>query len=87
MVYKFETVTGVFEVDEELCQTCEGKPCISECLQGILAVYNEYPVIKNGIDSTVIKKGKCIECMACELACQFHGKQALTFYLPIKGLK
>jgi len=32
------------------------------------------------------KKGRCTECLACELACQFQGNRAIVIDLPIPGL-
>jgi hypothetical protein len=33
------------------------------------------------------KKGKCTECLACEIFCQFHEQNAIDIHLPIPGLK
>jgi hypothetical protein len=32
------------------------------------------------------KKGRCTECLACELVCQFHGNKGISIDLPIPGL-
>jgi ferredoxin len=32
------------------------------------------------------KKGRCTECLACELACQFEGNKAIWIDLPIPRL-
>jgi hypothetical protein len=33
------------------------------------------------------KKGKCTECLACEIYCKFHELDAIVAHLPIPGLK
>jgi hypothetical protein len=33
------------------------------------------------------KKGKCTECLACEIYCRFHEKDAISIILPIPGLR
>jgi hypothetical protein len=33
------------------------------------------------------KKGKCTECLACEIYCRFHEQDAVFIHLPIPGLK
>jgi ferredoxin len=32
------------------------------------------------------KRGKCIECLACEVECYFHGNRGGRIQLPIEGL-
>jgi len=33
------------------------------------------------------ERGRCTECLACELACEFHGNKAIFIDLPIPGLE
>ena len=33
-----------------------------------------------------IKKGKCTDCVACELACQLHGNGGVTITYPMPKL-
>ena len=33
------------------------------------------------------KKGKCTECLACEIFCRFHEQNAIASDLPVPGLK
>ena len=44
----------------------------------------EGPVL--AISREEAKKGKCTECLACELACEFQGNGAIFIDLPIPGL-
>jgi len=83
--YSFETMTGSIHVETAKCAECESKACIESCIQKILKIENGAPVL--AIDTKDAKKGKCIECLACELACMTNGKGALKVVFPIDGLK
>ena len=70
--YSFETVTGgTVSFDYDLCDKCESKVCIHECTQNILALKNNRPIL--AISEEEAKKGKCTECLACEVECRFKG--------------
>ena len=83
--YKIETMTGAIYIDHEVCEKCEEKPCIEACQYDVIELKDGKPVLK--IDPEEARKGKCTECLACEIACRFHGKGALHIHLPIPGLK
>lgn len=83
--YSFVTMTGSIHVETAKCAECSTKACISSCSPKILKDENGSP--KLAIDPKEAKKGKCIECLACELACMSKGKGALKIVLPIEGLK
>ncbi len=83
--YVIDTITGKIYIDHETCKKCETKVCIDECDFGILKKENGVPV--KAMEDEEIKKGKCTECLACEIACRFHGLGALYIHLPIPGLK
>ena len=38
------------------------------------------------IEEADAKKGKCTECLACEVECWFHGNRGGHIDLPIEGL-
>lgn len=82
--YQFATITGSIAIDHSRCGDCASKPCIDACAPRILRLEDGKPVL--AIPAEDVKKGKCTECLACELACQFHGQQAITIMLPIPGL-
>lgn len=82
--YSFKTLTGFIHIDYERCKRCEEKPCIAECIPGILKIEDGLP--KLAISEEEAARGKCIECLACEIACQFHGGGGLFVELPIPGL-
>lgn len=83
--YSFVTMTGSIHVETAKCAECSTKACISSCSPKILKDENGSPRL--AIDPKEAKKGKCIECLACELACMSKGNQALKIVLPIEGLK
>jgi succinyl-CoA synthetase beta subunit len=83
--YRFDSPTGVVQFDHNLCARCESKVCITECVPQILkAGDNGLPVL--AITREDAKKGKCIECLACEVECFFHGNKGGYIELPIAGL-
>ena len=82
--YRFETMTGTLHIFHERCETCRDKPCVKACTAEILRFDGDRPVL--AISSDEAKRGRCTECLACELACQFHGNQAIFIDLPIPGL-
>ena len=82
--YGFDTMTGKLFIDHEKCKTCGNKPCVDSCAAQILKFDDEKPVLS--IPHQEAKKGRCTECLACELACQFHGNKAIIIDLPILGL-
>jgi succinyl-CoA synthetase beta subunit len=83
--YSFETVTaGTVTLDHAACRDCESKICIDTCVPGILSLEGEVPVLN--ISREAAKKGGCIECLACEVECYFHGNKGGIVHLPIPGL-
>ncbi|KKM09836.1 hypothetical protein SY88_16730 [Clostridiales bacterium PH28_bin88] len=80
-MYKFKTLTGEIAIDTEKCSACRAKPCIAACLPQILKEENAHPALV--IDREAAAKGKCIECLACELDCHYQGKGGLTVLLPL----
>ncbi|MHB1041348.1 MAG: hypothetical protein ACYC0Q_00690 [Eubacteriales bacterium] len=80
----FATITGRVVFEHSRCRECEGKPCAASCQAGILKLCDGVPV--PAMDVEQIKKGKCTECLACELACRFQGNGGLKIELPVPGL-
>ncbi len=83
--YVIETMTGHIYIDHALCEKCEEKPCVDACQYDVIELKDGKPMLK--IDKEDAKKGKCTECLACEIACKFHGEGAIHIDLPIPGLK
>ena len=84
-MYEFKTVTGKITIDYSKCENCEEKPCVESCIPQILSFKDDKPVL--GIEEKEAAAGRCIECLACELACAFHGNKGLHIYLPLPELK
>jgi len=84
--YSFPTLTGRVSFDHSQCLHCASKGCVGACAPKILKIDSEgRPVL--AIPEAEAKKGKCTECLACEIYCRFHEKQAIFIQLPIPGLK
>lgn len=79
--YSFATLTGRVRIEHGRCEGCAGKPCLAACPVSILALREGKPVL--GIGEEEAAKGKCIECLACELECQSRGKGGLVVELPL----
>ena len=84
-LYSFDTLTGNITYDYDLCLKCETKICIEKCVPKILKNESGKPVLN--ITEEEAKKGKCTECLACEVECYFHGNKGGYVDLPTKGLK
>ncbi len=83
--YTFETVTGgTITYDHAACRACATKICVETCVPQILSLQDGVPVLN--ISPAEAKRGKCIECLACEVECYFHGNRGGHIALPIVGL-
>jgi len=82
--YSFDTMTGRLFIDHEKCKICVEKSCVGSCTAKILKFDDEKPVL--AISPQEARKGRCTECLACELVCQFHGEKGIFIDLPIPGL-
>jgi succinyl-CoA synthetase beta subunit len=85
-LYRFETVTGGTVVyDHSICAGCESKICVQECARQILSLNDEGLPVLN-VTAEEAKKGRCVECLACEVDCHFKGAGGGRIDLPIPGL-
>ncbi|MGD8456975.1 MAG: acetate--CoA ligase family protein [Anaerolineales bacterium] len=83
--YSFDTVTGGQVIfDHAACMECESKICIETCVPGILSLEDGVPILN--ITKEEAQKGRCSECLACEIECFFEGNQGGQVVLPIPGL-
>jgi succinyl-CoA synthetase beta subunit len=83
--YTFETVTGgTVTFDHARCRDCATKACVETCAPKILSLDGDVPVLNIGRDEA--KRGGCIECLACEVECYFHGNKGGRIILPIAGI-
>ena len=85
-LYTFETVTGgTVTYDHAICATCESKVCIEACGMKILTLNDDGCPVLN-ITSAEAKKGRCSECLGCEVDCLLYGAGGGHVTLPISGL-
>lgn len=83
--YRFATLTGSLSINHERCRKCASKACLASCAPGILKLEDGCPVLAVTPDEA--RRGKCTECLACEIQCRFHERAAIFIQLPIPGLE
>ncbi len=84
--YSFETVTGgTVTFDHAVCAACESKVCVKECARQILSL-NDEGLPELNITPEEAQKGRCVECLACEVDCLLYGAGGGRVELPIPGL-
>jgi ferredoxin len=86
---EFAEKSCTIRIDTSKCTSCETKACAAACkkyARGILEIDNEGKAsVANHSPEEVIRLGT--ECLACEFACKFRGKDAITIDVLIKGLE
>jgi len=83
--YSFGTITnGTVVLDHSACRECDSKICVESCVPGILRLEGDVPVLNITLEEA--RKGKCTECLACEVECAFEGNGGGRVLLPIHGL-
>lgn len=82
--YVFRTLTGEVRIDHRLCPECSSQGCVEACVPGILKLEKGLPVL--AVEPDAAAKGKCTECLACEIFCRFHERRAVFIHLPVPGL-
>ena len=90
MSLRFEVFSGgSVSIDHDLCARCATKACVPACnapsLGSVLALGPD------GLPGLTVapeqaKRGACIECLACDLACRSQGEGGLCFDLPMPAL-
>jgi succinyl-CoA synthetase beta subunit len=83
--YGFDILTGKLSIDHAKCAGCKTKGCVEACAPRILKLEEGRPVL--AIPAEDARRGKCTECLACEIFCKFHEQDAIFIHLPIPGLK
>lgn len=83
--YPFKTMTGEIWLDHRKCPRCKTKGCVEACKTEILKLEEDKPVLS--VSREEAQKGKCTECLACEIFCTFHEQDAIYIHLSIPGLK
>ncbi|MCP4726196.1 MAG: succinyl-CoA synthetase subunit beta [bacterium] len=83
--HEFDTMTGKVQFDYKACAECKDRVCVDACDPSILKFEDEKPVL--AIDAADAKKGKCTECLGCELECMMKGNKGCFVHLPIENLE
>ena len=83
--YTFATPTGSITLDHDVCAACASKVCIAACVPQILKLdEGGLPVLNVTLEDAA--KGRCIECLACEVDCRALGAGGGRATLPVAGL-
>lgn len=83
--YTFATPTGSITFDHAVCVTCASKICVAACVPQILTLTEDgTPVLNVTLEEAA--RGRCIECLACEVDCAALGAGGGRIDLPIPGL-
>jgi succinyl-CoA synthetase beta subunit len=83
--YSFKTPTGEIVYDHAVCAGCASKACVSACVPQILKLdRNQLPVLAVTVEEAA--RGRCTECLACEVDCRALGAGGGHVNLPIPGL-
>jgi succinyl-CoA synthetase beta subunit len=82
--YSFATKTGRITYDHAVCGECESKACVEACKPNILKLLDDLPVL--AISEAEAERGRCTECLACEVECWYEGLSGAAIDLPIDGL-
>ena len=88
-ILEFPTMAGaIIRFDLSKCDKCESKSCIEAdhlpFMGPVLKLENGRPALMWSLEE--IKKGKCTDCVACELACHGHGNGGVTIIYPMPKL-
>jgi NAD-dependent dihydropyrimidine dehydrogenase PreA subunit len=88
-VFSFNVFSGgsvTFDLD--VCAGCASKACVAACnapnLACVLELKDDLPALRTTPEEAA--KGACIECLACELACETDGVGGIEFSLPMPEL-
>jgi succinyl-CoA synthetase beta subunit len=83
--YTFRTPTGTITYDYALCASCASKVCVRECVPQILELDRDgLPVLRVTLDEAA--KGRCTECLACDVDCHARGAGGGFARLDVPGL-
>jgi succinyl-CoA synthetase beta subunit len=83
--YSFVTPTGEITYDHAVCAHCESKACVTACVPQILKLSEDgLPVLNVTLEEA--QRGRCTECLACEVDCGALGAGGGNVRLPVPGL-
>ena len=83
--YTFASPTGEITYDHAVCARCESKVCVTACVPRILKLDpGGLPVL--AVSPEEARRGRCTECLACEVDCRALGAGGGRAELPVPGL-
>jgi len=83
--YSFRSPTGQITYDHAVCARCTSKACVAACVPQILKLSDEgLPVLAVTVEEAA--RGRCTECLACEVDCRALGAGGGHVALPVPGL-
>jgi succinyl-CoA synthetase beta subunit len=83
--YTFRSPTGEITYDHAVCERCASKTCVAACVPQILKVSDDgLPVL--AVTPEEAARGRCTECLACEVDCRALGAGGGHVALPVPGL-
>ncbi len=85
LLYTFASPTGTVALNHALCATCLSKVCIEACARRILSLNIKGLPMLN-ITPEEARKGRCVECLGCEVDCLLYGAGGGRVELPMPGL-
>jgi len=83
--YRFKTITGEISINQGLWTEEAAEAVVASCPRKILKLeqHGDENHVVLAIDEADAKKGKCIECLACELTAYEQGCKAIRIDLPL----
>ena len=83
--YAFRSPTGEITYDHAVCARCASKACVAACVPQILKVSDDgLPVL--AVTPEEAARGRCTECLACEVDCRALGAGGGHVALAVPGL-
>jgi succinyl-CoA synthetase beta subunit len=83
--YTFRSPTGEITYDHAVCERCTSKACVAACVPQILKLSDAgLPVL--AVTPEEAARGRCTECLACEVDCRALGAGGGHVALPLPGL-
>jgi len=83
--YTFRSPTGEITYDHAVCARCASKACVAACVPQILKVSDDgLPVL--AVTPEEAARGRCTECLACEVDCRALGAGGGHVALAVPGL-
>jgi len=74
--YEIDDNNSHIKVDNDICLTCENKPCLTVCPAEV------YKWVESKV---AVQYENCLECGTCQIACNTGGEGAITWHPPQGG--